>query len=93
MLKGYLNAHDIRVWDKRIGEELRVVAPGYHDRRQQVVFRQTNPIPYYAQCVGHKLHLDQNEKLAMYGATHVLAVDGCSNYVLALVTMPIKNNC
>lgn len=42
--------------------------------------------------MGHKLHLDQNEKLGMFGVTHVLAVDGYSNKIVSNATMPIKNN-
>ena len=44
--------------------------------------QQTNPIPYQAEYFGHKLHLDQNEKLAMYGVTHVCAIDGYSAKVI-----------
>lgn len=54
--------------------------------------RHTNPIPYHAEYFGHKLHIDQNEKLVMYGVTHVCAVDGYSNKIVGFVTMPIKNN-
>ena len=71
---------------------LRVVAPAYHRRRQHTTFRQMNPIPYYAEYCGHKIHIDQNEKLVMYGATHVLAVDGYSGYILGLITMALENN-
>jgi len=42
--------------------------------------------------MGHKLHLDQNEKLGMFGVTHVLAIDGFSSKIVADSTMPIKNN-
>ncbi|XP_032365446.1 uncharacterized protein LOC116680976 [Etheostoma spectabile] len=42
--------------------------------------------------MGHKVHLDQNEKLAMFGVTHVLAIDGFSKKVVGHSTMPIKNN-
>ncbi|CAB1449821.1 unnamed protein product [Pleuronectes platessa] len=41
---------------------------------------------------GHKLHLDQNEKLMMFGVTRVLAVDGYSSKTIANATMPVKNN-
>ena len=34
---------------------------------------------------------DQNEKLAMYGATHVIAVDGFSRKVVRCITVPVKN--
>ena len=40
---------------------------------------------------GHKLHLDQNEKLAMYGVNHVCAIDGFSKYIPAFSCMPVKN--
>lgn len=54
--------------------------------------RNLNPIPYNAQYFGHKLHMDQNEKIAMFGATHVLAVDGYSGKIVAWKSMPVKNN-
>ncbi|CAG2250686.1 unnamed protein product [Mytilus edulis] len=40
--------------------------------------RNFNPVPYQADHFGHKIHLDQNEKLVMFGVTHVIAVDGYS---------------
>jgi len=36
--------------------------------------------------------MDQNEKLSMFGVTHVLAIDGFSKKVVAYTAMPIKNN-
>ena len=42
--------------------------------------------------MGHKLHLDENEKLGMFGVTHVLAIDGFSSKIVAESTMPVKNN-
>ncbi len=42
--------------------------------------------------MGHKLHLDQNEKLGMFRVIHVLVVDGYSSKIVAESTMPIKNN-
>ena len=54
--------------------------------------RQLNPVPYSAEYFGHKVHIDQNEKLVMYGVTHVCARDGYSGKVVAFITMPIKNN-
>ena len=47
--------------------------------------RNLNPIPYHAEYMGHKLHMDQNEKMCMFGATHVATI-------VAIATMPIKNN-
>ena len=54
--------------------------------------RQTNPLPYSAQYFGHKLHIDQNEKLVMYGVTHVCSIDGYSRYIPAFSCMLVKNN-
>lgn len=51
-----------------------------------------NPIPYHTEYTGHKIHLDQNEKLGMFGVTHVAAVDGYSSKIVANGTMPVKNN-
>ena len=49
-------------------------------------------MPYKADYFGHKIYLDQNEKLVMYGCTTVLAIDGYSNMVLGATTMLVKNN-
>ncbi|XP_034091495.1 uncharacterized protein LOC117559009 [Gymnodraco acuticeps] len=54
--------------------------------------RNLNPVPYTAAYVGHKLHMDQNEKLVMFGVTHVLAIDGFSSKIVGRSTMPVKNN-
>ncbi len=54
--------------------------------------RQVNPIPYTATYFGEKLHIDQNEKLIMYGVTHVCAIDGFSGKIVGFVSMAVKNN-
>ena len=54
--------------------------------------RNINPIPYFAEYFGHKLHMDQNEKLAMFKITHVLAIDGYSSKIVSFKCMPVKNN-
>ncbi len=51
-----------------------------------------NSIPYFAEYFGHKLHMDQNEKLVMFGATHVMAVDGFSGKIVGYASMQLKNN-
>ena len=50
-----------------------------------------NPIPYRARYHGEKIHLDQNEKLVMFGVVHVIAVDGFSRKIVGFSTMPRKN--
>ena len=37
--------------------------PAYQARRNTSTARQMNPIPYAADYFGHKLHINQNEKL------------------------------
>ena len=64
----------------------------YQVQRNTNTARQTNPYPYHADYFGHKLHMDQNEKLAMYGLTEVSACDGYSGKIVAFATMPVKNN-
>ncbi|KAA0706776.1 hypothetical protein E1301_Tti019738 [Triplophysa tibetana] len=54
--------------------------------------RNLNPVPYSAEYMGHKLHIDQNEKMVMFGVTHVVAVDGYSRKIVGHSTMPVKNN-
>jgi hypothetical protein len=62
-IKGKLEAKNIKVHDKRVTSSLRRVAPEYHQQRKQNTARLFNPVPYKADYFGHKLHLDQNEKL------------------------------
>ena len=54
--------------------------------------RNLNPQPYYAEYHGHKVHMDQNEKLVMFGVVRVLAVDGYSGKIVGHSSMPMKNN-
>ena len=91
-MKGYLASCGITAGDKRIGRALSVVSPLYQVKRNLNTARQTNPFPYHADYFGHKLHMDQNEKLTMYGLTEVSACDGYSGKIMAFATMPVKNN-
>ena len=93
MMKGYLkHQYKQNVSEKRVGKALSKVSPIYHQKRVTNTARLVNPIPYRADYFGHKLHMDQNEKLGFYGVTHVAAIDGHSKFVTAATTMPIKNN-
>ncbi|XP_065826874.1 uncharacterized protein [Oscarella lobularis] len=92
-MKGYLATQGLfSNWQARVGRALKEAAPEYHQSRQASAARRANPIPYYAEYFGHKLHIDQNEKLGMYGVTHVAAIDGYSGKLVQTATMPLKNN-
>jgi len=84
MLTGYLKHKlGLNVGQNRVAQALRSTTN---------TARNLNPIPYKADYFGHKLHMDQNEKIVMYGVVHVAAIDGHSRYVVGGATMPIKNN-
>ena len=92
MMKAYLESRGIKVAEHKIAASLQHVAPESHEKRRHNVVDKTNPIPYEAHYFGHKIHLDQNEKLVMFGVTHIIAVDGYSRMIVGHVTVPIKNN-
>ena len=52
----------------------------------------TNPRVYIARYFGYHLHVDQNEKMAMFGLVYVLARDGFSGKIVAGAVMNRKNN-
>ncbi len=91
-MTGLLASQGLRVSQKRMGDALRKINPGYHHARRTATARQMNPVPYRADYFGQKLHIDQNEKLVMFGVTHVCAIDGYSGKIVGFITMPIKNN-
>ena len=92
-MQGYLSSNGIKAGQRQIGEVLPLVGPpNYHTERQNATSQRLNPHPYVADYFGHKLHVDQNEKIGMFGVTHVAAVDGYSNMVVGFVSMPVKNN-
>ena len=92
MMTGFLRANGIQLGQKTVRKHLNRVQPVYAFERRHDVARMMNPIPYIAEYGGHKGHMDQNEKLVMFGATHVLLCDGYSKRILKFATMPVKNN-
>ena len=81
-MKGYLaQKYKVNISQKGVANALKTAAPNYHARRQTDTVRQTNTIPYRADYFDHKLHVDQNEKLEMYGVVHAVAIDGHSRYI------------
>lgn len=91
-LNGLLRSEGVITGEQRLRRAMANVTPAYVQHRQQHTYHQLNPVPYYAEYFGHKLHMDQNEKLVRFGVTHVAASDGYSGKLLGIVSMPVKNN-
>ena len=91
-MSGLLASQGIRASSRRIGKSLARVDPSHHAMRVTRTERQTNPVPYSAKYFGHKVHIDQNEKLVLFGVTHVCAVDGYSGMIVGFASFPVKNN-
>ena len=68
-MKGYLQSKGIKVSENKVATSLKRVAPESYQRRRQNTLDRVNPVQYAALYFGHKLHIDQNEKLKMYGMT------------------------
>ena len=83
---------DVHLGVKKVGRALAEVCLQHYSQRKTNTAKLPNPIPYCADYFGHKLYMDQNETLMVYGVTHVLAIAGHSHSIAAFSTMPIKNN-
>ena len=70
-MTGLLASEGMRVSQLRVRESLAHTNPFYLQSRRTATARKMNPIPYHADYFGHKLHIDQNEKLVMYVVTRV----------------------
>ena len=76
MITGYLaQKYDVHLGNKRVERVLADVCWQHHVQRKSNILKILNPIPYRADCFRHKCHMDQNEKLVMYGVTHVLVIE------------------
>ena len=93
MLTGYIkHKANLTIAEERVGAALKNTFPRDAEARRQSISRAVNPIPYRADYFGHKLHIDQNEKLGMYGVTRVAEIDGHSRMIVSWATKPVKNN-
>ena len=91
-MQGFLASRGIKAGQRQIGKVLPKANPPYHTTRLNVAQQHLNPHPYVADYFGHKMHVDQNEKLVMFGVTHIAAIDGYSSMVVGFVSMLVKNN-
>ena len=92
MMTGLLRSKGICVSEGKVRQSLKRLDPASHQIRHETAGRSLNPKCYNADYFGHKVHLDQNEKLKRFGVTHVMARDGYSGMIVAFSTMPVKNN-
>jgi len=90
-MQGTLATNGYIVAQSRVGASLRRVNPDAHSRRSNNTERLRNPLPYLARYFGEKMHIDQNEKLVMFGVTHICGIDGFSGKIVGFCSMPIKN--
>ena len=81
-MTGLLRSQGISAGKKQVGHALAEVQPQCHYRRVTQTESETNPYPYFAEHFGHKIHIDQNENLVMFGVTHIAAIDGFSSKIV-----------
>ena len=86
-MTGLLRSKGIVVGEQRVGQALPRVSPAYYQAQITATAKQTNPVPYRGDYFGQKVHLDQNEKLVMFGVTHTCAVDGFTRMIVGFQTM------
>ena len=93
MMIGFIGEEfSLSVRQNRVENSLATVYPLNYQQRREGTFRQVNPIPYRTDYFRHKMHFDKNEKLMMYGVTHVVAIDSHSRFIMGVYAMPRKNN-
>ena len=91
-MTGLLRSKGVCVSEGKVRQSLKRLDPASHQIRHETAGRSLNPKCYNADYLGHKVHLDQNEKLKIFGVPHVMARDGYSGMVVAFSTMTVKNN-
>lgn len=92
-MKGYLRGNKgMNVSERKLKKIMPTLAPSSHSSRQSSSLERRNPAIYSAHYFGHKIHMDQNEKLVQYGVTYVMARDGYSGKIVGAAMMPQKNN-
>ena len=92
MMTGLLRIKGTCVSGEKVRRALKRLDPVSHQIRRETAGRSFNPKCCNADYFGHKVHIDQNEKLKMFGVTHVMAPDGYSGMIVAFFTMSAKNN-
>ena len=68
-MSGLLRSQGWYLGENRVGNSMQRVHPNYHNSQRVETNRQMNPVPYIANYFGHKLYIDHNEKMVMFGVT------------------------
>ena len=68
-LSGLLRSERIVAGEQRVRTTMANVTPAYVQQRRKHTYCLMNPVPYYAQYHGHKLHPDQNRKASSIWCT------------------------
>ena len=92
MVTSYLRSMGTSISENTVVKVMKKIYPYHASEKHFKAARNLNPKPYHVDYFGQKLYVDQNEKIVMYGATHVIARDGYSGMVVVIATMAIKNN-
>ena len=92
MMTGRLRSIGVSISERKVGNALKKICPSTQAERCMQGGGSFNPEVYKVYYLGHKLHVDQNEKLVMYGVTHVVAHGGYSGMITGYTTMAVKNN-
>ena len=82
----------VSISKRKVGNALKTICPRTQAERCMQAERSFNPKVYKADYFGHKLLVDQNEKLVMYVESYVVARDGYSRMITGYITMAIKSN-
>ena len=95
IITGHLRSMAVSVSGRKVGNALKKTCRSTQAEQCMQSGRSFNPKVYKADYFGHKLHVDQNEKLiggVRHGVTHVVARDEYSGMITGYTTMVIKNN-
>ena len=92
MMTGRLRSMGVSISERKVGNALKKICRSTQAEKRIQAGRSFNPKVYKADYFGHKLHVDQNEKIVIDGVTHVVARDGYSGIITGYTTMTIKSN-
>ena len=92
IMMGRLRRMGVSKSERKVGNALKKICPSTQAELCIQSGRLFNPKVYKEDYFGHKLHVDQNGKLVIYGVIHVVARDGYSRMITGYTTMIIKRN-